>query len=75
MCIHPNFFVGVKGLYKLVLTTCGREVGSLVMFRTGLKDLAKKKCCGKWKKIHPTCLQNRVVDQRAELTAVGNRFS
>lgn len=43
------FFVGVKGLYELVQTACGREVGSLLMFRTWLKDLAKKISMGSGK--------------------------
>ena len=53
MCIHSNFFVKVKGLYELVQTAYGREVGSLVMFRTWLKDLAKKISVGNRKKPTP----------------------
>jgi len=59
MHIHSNFFVGVKGLCELIETEYGREVGSLVMSRTWLKDLAEKISVRNGKK--PTLLFFRTV--------------
>lgn len=53
---YVYFFVGVKGLFELVQTAHRRGVGSVVTFRTWLKDLAKKNSVGNGKSAPQTCV-------------------
>lgn len=50
MRIHFDCFHQNKGLYELVQTAYEREVSSLVLFKTWLKDVPKKTYVGNGKK-------------------------